>query len=90
MCGILGQLNHAIQVNEKSFNKMRDSLTHRGPDDTGTWISNNGFIALGHRRLSFIDLSKNGHQPMANENKTLWLTFNGEIYNYKELRSVLI
>jgi asparagine synthase (glutamine-hydrolysing) len=90
MCGIIGQLNHLQKIEINSFDKMRDSLTHRGPDDAGSWYSDEGFIALGHRRLSFLDLSEAGHQPMTNEDGTLWLTFNGEIYNYKELRSALI
>lgn len=91
MCGILGQFNHNnLRINEQLFDKMRDTQAHRGPDNAGSWFSDDGFIALGHRRLSFLDLSETGHQPMSNEDNTLWLTCNGEIYNYKELRALLI
>ena len=66
---------------------MRDVMTHRGPDDEGLYV--NGPIGLGHRRLSILDLSPAGHQPMSNEDGTVWLIFNGEIYNYVELASEL-
>ena len=62
---------------------------HRGPDDHGIYVSEEGTVGLGHNRLSIIDLSQAGHQPMANHDGTLWLTFNGEIYNYIELRAEL-
>jgi len=65
---------------------MRDLLSHRGPDDAGVWSADG--VGLGHRRLSIIDLSS-GHQPLSNENGTVWVTFNGEIYNYRELRNEL-
>lgn len=65
---------------------MRDALEHRGPDDAGTWV--NGTVGLGHRRLSIVDLS-GGQQPMSNEDGTVWLAFNGEIYNHRELRPLL-
>jgi asparagine synthase (glutamine-hydrolysing) len=66
---------------------MRDILIHRGPDDAGLHID--GAVGLGHRRLSILDLSAAGHQPMSNEDGSVWLVFNGEIYNYVELTSVL-
>lgn len=66
---------------------MRDVMVHRGPDYGGEWT--HGHVALGHRRLSIIDLSPLGHQPMANEDGTVWVTFNGEIYNFPELRKEL-
>jgi asparagine synthase (glutamine-hydrolysing) len=66
---------------------MRDVLIHRGPDDAGLHID--GAVGLGHRRLSILDLSTAGHQPMSNEDGTVWLVFNGEIYNYVELASAL-
>jgi asparagine synthase (glutamine-hydrolysing) len=66
---------------------MRDD-DNWGPDDAGLYIGSH--IGLGHRRLSIIDLSAAGHQPMANEDKTIWIVFNGEIYNFLDLRSELI
>ena len=66
---------------------MRDIMSHRGPDDAGLHID--GAVGLGHRRLSIVDLSTAGHQPMSNEDGSLWLVFNGEIYNYVELASAL-
>src|SRR5207248_2002861 len=62
-------------------------IAHRGPDDSGHWISGN--VGLGHRRLSIIDLSPAGHQPMASDDGTLWITYNGECYNYAELAAGL-
>lgn len=89
MCGIIGRWNTEKPVDKEVFNRMRDSLRHRGPDGFGTWLHNSGKIALGHRRLSFIDLSPAGTQPMSNEDKSVWVTANGEIYNYIELREEL-
>ena len=66
---------------------MTDVLKHRGPDGSGFWCHGN--VALGHRRLAIIDLSENGTQPISNEDETIYLTFNGEIYNYRELRAWL-
>jgi asparagine synthase (glutamine-hydrolysing) len=89
MCGICGiavptQLNR--RVNEARLVEMRDALTHRGPDDAGIWLDST--VGLGHRRLSIVDLGT-GHQPMTNEDGTIWLAFNGEIYNHRELRPML-
>lgn len=89
MCGIIAQVNRRAKVDTALFDRMRDTMTHRGPDDAGTWIDQTGSVALGHRRLSIIDLSENGRQPMANEDGNLWLSFNGEIYNFVELRKLL-
>lgn len=88
MCGICGFLN----LNDKPVDpdiliRMRDSMTHRGPDDEGLFID--GSIGLGHRRLSIIDLS-GGRQPITNEDASLVIVFNGEIYNFQELRERLI
>lgn len=69
---------------------MRDSLAHGGPDDAGIYVDQNNEVAFGHRRLSVIDPSPNGHQPMSNRNRTIWITYNGEIYNFQELREELI
>lgn len=68
---------------------MRDKLAHRGPDDSGSEFFEGGRIALGHRRLSFLDLSVHGHQPLSNEDGKVWVVFNGEIYNFLELRGEL-
>jgi asparagine synthase (glutamine-hydrolysing) len=86
MCGICG----IIQENVKSsdIQIMIDALVHRGPDDSGVFINANKTLGFGHRRLSIIDLGS-GHQPMSNEDETLWITFNGEIYNYQELKEDL-
>lgn len=88
MCGIAGFINIDPQrpANVLSVKRMCDAILHRGPDDFGTHID--GPIGLGMRRLSIIDLS-GGHQPIANEDETAWIVFNGEIYNHRELRESL-
>ena len=88
MCGILGISHYGISSSVESalLSRMRDAMQHRGPDDAGLWIDPKGIAGLAHRRLSIIDLSADGHQPMANEDDSLHITFNGEIYNYQELR----
>ncbi|MBT6052775.1 MAG: asparagine synthase (glutamine-hydrolyzing) [Candidatus Scalindua sp.] len=100
MCGIAGiAYNNGRPVEHNILKEMIRALKHRGPDDEGIHVINNPQsaickpsiqIGLGHRRLSIIDLTKSGHQPMTNEDDTIWLTFNGEIYNFKELRTDLI
>jgi asparagine synthase (glutamine-hydrolysing) len=89
MCGILAILNFdpENQVDEPLLRQMTDTMAHRGPDDSSYWI--NGPVGLGNRRLAVIDLSPSGRQPMNNENGDLWITYNGEIYNFKELRREL-
>ena len=89
MCGIIG-ISSNKEINVEKFIEMRDTLKHRGPDDKGLYIYKDKKIALGHRRLSIIDLSINGKQPMCNEDRTIWITFNGEIYNFQEIRAKLI
>ena len=69
--------------------RMRDTMVHRGPDDAGLWRREVGDVALAHRRLSIVDLSPAGRAPMANEDATIQVTFNGEIYNHMELRGRL-
>src|SRR5438067_2387841 len=88
MCGICGQLNFASDepVEPEIVRRMTDSIAHRGPDDEGYLIS--GPLGLGFRRLSIIDLA-GGHQPMSDVEETVWVIFNGEIYNYRELRAEL-
>tara|TARA_B110000879_G_C11175379_1_gene515747 strand:- start:1442 stop:3298 length:1857 start_codon:yes stop_codon:yes gene_type:complete len=89
MCGIAGKLFFNVDrvVDFSDIKRMTDSIYHRGPDDEGHYIDRN--IGLGFRRLSIIDID-HGHQPLSNSNKTIWITFNGEIYNFKELRHELI
>ncbi|MEK6715227.1 MAG: asparagine synthase (glutamine-hydrolyzing) [Candidatus Omnitrophota bacterium] len=90
MCGICGIVNYSHGINEALLRNMCAALKHRGPDDEGIYLSNKGIsVGLGHRRLSIIDLSSAGHQPMSNEDNTIWISFNGEIYNYKELKLIL-
>jgi len=92
MCGICGVVNYKDGLNndEEIVLRMREAMAHRGPDDSGIYISReNPFVGLGHRRLSIIDLSSAGRQPMSNEDGTVQVVLNGEIYNYKELRGDL-
>ncbi|NYZ77853.1 asparagine synthase (glutamine-hydrolyzing) [Candidatus Micrarchaeota archaeon] len=84
MCGIIGFTGFDDELAAK---RMNASIAHRGPDQDGFYFDSN--ISLGNRRLKIIDLSEAGRQPMHNEDKTVWVTFNGEIYNYKQLRSEL-
>ena len=89
MCGICGRLNFNDRpVQPDELEQMCKEIKHRGPDDQGIWLK--GPVGLGHRRLSIIDLSPAGHQPISNETKTVWIVFNGEIYNFQALRSRLI
>ncbi|MEK7513409.1 MAG: asparagine synthase (glutamine-hydrolyzing) [Patescibacteria group bacterium] len=89
MCGIVGRLNFNSQaVQPDELEQMCKEIKHRGPDDQGIWLK--GPVGLGSRRLSIIDLSPAGHQPISNETKTVWIVFNGEIYNFQALRSRLI
>ncbi|MBQ9541571.1 asparagine synthase (glutamine-hydrolyzing) [Ruminococcus sp.] len=87
MCGIVGFTNSITNADDV-LGKMMDRIKHRGPDSEGKYIDDN--IAMGFRRLSIIDLSDVGSQPIFNEDRTLVLTFNGEIYNFKELRGQLV
>lgn len=90
MCGICGvyHMDRERRVEEASLTRMARSLRHRGPDDEGFYLDGN--VGLGHQRLSIIDLSPLGRQPMSNEDGTLWIVFNGEVYNYLELRQQLV
>ncbi len=89
MCGIIGRINYDKAIDREIFIAMRDTLIHRGPDGCGLYISENEKTAIGHRRLSFLDLTEAGTQPISNETGKIRLTINGEIYNYKELRKIL-
>ena len=89
MCGICGKISFGEkQIFKKDLKVMTDTLWHRGPDGEGFYLSPNKKIGLGHRRLAIIDL-KTGDQPISNEDKTIWIVFNGEIYNFLELRKEL-
>src|SRR6202000_2634910 len=83
MCGICG-FNWA---DEQLIEAMKETLVHRGPDADGTYVAPG--VSLGHRRLSIVDLSESGRQPLSNEDGTIWITFNGEIYNHAPLRARL-
>jgi asparagine synthase (glutamine-hydrolysing) len=88
MCGITGYLNlNQAPASPVILQKMTDAIKHRGPDGEGHWIEEN--VAIGHRRLSIIDLSPAGHQPMISSDHRYILSYNGEIYNYRELRTEL-
>jgi asparagine synthase (glutamine-hydrolysing) len=90
MCGIVGYISrNGRPIDRLVFEKMTDSICHRGPDDRGIWHSSDGYASLGHRRLSIIDLSPAGHQPMSNEDGTIWIVYNGELYNYQEIKLLL-
>jgi asparagine synthase (glutamine-hydrolysing) len=86
MCGIVGIASQVPVTHRDLLIIQRDTMHHRGPDDAGVWWSADGRIGLAHRRLSIIDLSPGGHQPMQDSSGTLCITFNGEIYNYRDLR----
>lgn len=91
MCGIAGITYSALNDKEQTISavaRMMDVQKHRGPDDSGLYAGDR--VVLGHRRLAVIDLSQSGRQPISNENGTVWVVFNGEIYNYRELRNELV
>src|SRR5512138_2011425 len=88
MCGIAG-FHGSPLLDRDDLRNMTDAIRHRGPDDAGAWLHPASGTGLGHRRLSILDLSPAGHQPMTYEASRLWLVFNGEIYNFLELRAEL-
>jgi asparagine synthase (glutamine-hydrolysing) len=90
MCGIVGYAGRGGGLPPQLLAAMRDALTHRGPDACGLWLSPDAAVALGHRRLSIIDLSATGAQPMAGADGNSVIVFNGEIYNHEELRAELL
>ncbi|HZU38531.1 MAG TPA: asparagine synthase (glutamine-hydrolyzing), partial [Gemmataceae bacterium] len=91
MCGIVGMLAlpGSTLGGAPHLLRMRDALAHRGPDGAGAWVSPDDRVALGHRRLSILDLSESAAQPMSNEDGGLWVSFNGEVYNHAEIRAEL-
>jgi asparagine synthase (glutamine-hydrolysing) len=93
MCGIAGALTFdqtPFRVTEPFITRMRETMRHRGPDGGMTWVDADGRIGLGHRRLSIVDLSPSGDQPMGNEDGSLRVVYNGEIYNHAALRAELV
>lgn len=93
MCGLVGVFSYhpvAPEISRDEVRTIRDYMDTRGPDGFGEWFSSDGRVGLGHRRLSIIDLSEAGKQPMTNEDGSIQLVFNGEIYNYQALREKLI
>jgi asparagine synthase (glutamine-hydrolysing) len=89
MCGIVGYAGPPGALSQHLLATMRDTIVHRGPDDTGIWSTPDQSVILGHRRLAILDLSPTGAQPMENTRRTNVLVFNGEIYNHEELRREL-
>src|SRR6516162_384070 len=92
MCGIAAVFGYgeaAPAVDREEVRRMRDHMARRGPDGIGEWFSDDLRVGLGHRRLSIIELSEAGAQPMFNADRSLALIFNGEIYNYAEIREKL-
>src|SRR5580658_6771698 len=89
MCGIAGMVSAAAgeRIESSEIHRMCEALVHRGPDDEGLFVKNG--TGLGMRRLSVIDLA-GGHQPMFNEDRSVWIVCNGEIYNFPELREELL
>mgnify|MGYP006082327797 CR=1 FL=1 len=89
MCGILGIVGRGFEQNNNWIKSNISKISHRGPDDEGIWNSNDQFVCFGHTRLSIIDLSSKNHQPFVDEERKVSLIFNGEIYNYLDLRAQL-
>src|ERR1700691_2913741 len=89
ICGVLSFKNSNFQVTADSLVRMRETMVHRGPDGAGIWISPDRRVGLAHRRLSIIDLSPAAAQPMSNDDGSLQIVFNGEIYNHAEIRREL-
>ena len=91
MCGVAGifHFGRSDPVTSTIIQKMNDAMVHRGPDGEGVYISENKRVGLGHRRLSIIDLSDQASQPMSNGEGSIWISYNGEIYNHEKLRSQL-
>src|SRR5262245_2401352 len=87
MCGIAGRVNQHDPVDRAELFRMTEAVAHRGPYDAGYHLR--ARVGLGHRRLSIIDVAA-GRQPLANEDETVWIVYNGEIYNHLELRAQLI
>lgn len=90
MCGIAGIIENTASVDRRLFSKMIGEISHRGPESEGVWFSEENNVILGHRRLAIIDLSPGGQQPMTSDDGRFIITFNGEIYNYQDLKAELM
>src|SRR5260370_10579388 len=88
MCAIVGILGDKV-IEQRSLETARDTMSHRGPDGAGSWTSPDRRVILAHRRLAVIDLSPLGNQPMSDSSGRLQIVYNGELYNYRELRHLL-
>ena len=89
MCGIVGILSKSPDIDSHKLKSMRDTMIHRGPDGGGLWISESQQVGFGHRRLSILDLSTAASQPMSNKDDSVCLTYNGEVYNFAEIKAEL-
>src|SRR5437762_11958364 len=93
MCGFAGLFDPLTRTNEEELRtitgRMTETLLHRGPDDGGVWVDAAAVVGLGSRRLAIVDLSPLGHQPMSSRDGRYVIAFNGEIYNFKSIRSQL-
>ena len=93
MCGFAGFLRYrsgaSTDESKKIVRRMANAIRHRGPDDSGEWVDTESGIALAHRRLSILDLSTQGHQPMMSSSGRYVISYNGEVYNFAELRTRL-
>ncbi len=90
MCGIVGIKRNAGAIDEHLLHTMRDSFVYRGPDDAGSWFDHSAGVGLGHRRLSILDPTPSGHQPMVDNACGNVIAFNGEVFNYVEIRAELV
>ena len=90
MCGIIGASYSKDFINKEVFKSALGMLSHRGPDSTGVWFNDSQTDALGFKRLSIIDLTQNGDQPLKSVCGNYKIIFNGEIYNFKKLRKILL
>ena len=88
MCGITGYFSPSGKFNDQHLVKANNSLTHRGPDAGGVYYE--GFVGLGHRRLSILDLSETANQPMVSANNRFVMVYNGEVYNFNEIKQEIL
>src|SRR5437016_7333285 len=89
MCGIYGRVSSPGAIEDSDLETRANRLRHRGPDDSGAWLSKDRSVGLAHRRLSIIDLSAQGRQPMISDDGRCVLVFNGELYNFRAVRAEL-